>query len=41
MAIGFRGDNNPFADAIFNREYSNAIISKDWNRFIAAIKVYV
>jgi hypothetical protein len=38
MAIGFRTDNLEFTDSIFhNKEYPNAIITKDWGRFIQAI----
>ena len=42
MVIGFRADETEFTDAIFNgREYPDAIITKDWHRFISALKVYI
>lgn len=41
MAIGFRTDNLDFTNAVFNREYSNAIITKDWRRFMQAISAYL
>lgn len=42
MHIGFRHDKIVFTDRIFeNREYANAIVTKDWNRFISAIRSYI
>ena len=41
MAIGFRNDNHSLAERVFNREYPNAIITKDWNRFIRALEAYL
>lgn len=42
MAIGFRADNITFTDIIFHeREYPNAIITKDWNRFMRALRSYL
>src|SRR5271166_6620448 len=38
MVIGFRADNIQFTNAICNREYPNAIITKDWDRFMGALK---
>ena len=32
--IGYRTDNDPIADRVFAREYSNAIVTKDWGYFI-------
>lgn len=33
-AIGFRIDQDPIADVVFNRDYPDAIITKDWDRFL-------
>jgi len=41
MAIGYRGDNNPFADLLFEREYSNAFVTKDWSKFIQIMERYL
>lgn len=42
MAIGFRNDNLPMTNSIFqNREYPNAIITKDWAYFINTLEKYV
>ena len=41
MAIGYRTDNYLLADKIFNRDYPNAIITKDWNRFINTLEKYL
>jgi hypothetical protein len=41
MAIGYRNDNNKLADTIYNKEYSNAVITKDWNRFIKTLERYL
>lgn len=40
MTIGFRADKIEFADLIFNREYSDAIITKNWAYFIELLKRY-
>jgi hypothetical protein len=39
LAVGFRTDKNVYGDVVFNRDYPNAIITKDWNRFIEVLKV--
>lgn len=41
MAIGYRNDKNKLADIIYNQEYPNAIITKDWNRFINTLEKYL
>lgn len=42
MAIGFRDDDLPFTNIIFqNREYPNAIVTKDWGHFINVLKRYM
>jgi hypothetical protein len=42
MAIGFRTDTIKFTDVIFEgKDYSNAIITKDWNHFINTLKGYL
>jgi hypothetical protein len=42
MAIGFRTDNLGFTDYIYNsREYPNAIITKDWSKFIRTLSSYL
>lgn len=41
MALGFRNDNLSFTDAIFNKEYPNAIITKDWAYFIKKLESYL
>jgi hypothetical protein len=42
MVVGFRKDSLPFTDAIFNnREYPNAIVTKDWNYFIQTLEKYI
>jgi hypothetical protein len=41
MAIGFRADNIPFTDIIFNdKEYTNAFITKNWSHFISKLRGY-
>lgn len=42
MAIGFRADRLNFTDRIFlNREYPDAIITKDWAYFIRVLERYL
>ena len=41
MAIGYRNDNNKLADTIYNQEYTNAVVTKDWNRFIHTLEKYL
>lgn len=41
MAIGFRTDNLVMTDRIFNREYPNAIITKNWAYFIRTLEKYL
>jgi len=42
MSIGFRADNFDFADQIFhNKEYPNAIVTKDWSYFIKNLEKYL
>ena len=40
MTIGFRADNLEFTDAIYNKDYHNAIITKNWNYFIQSLEKY-
>lgn len=41
MAIGYRHDNLAVANKVFGQEYSNAIITKDWNYFIKVLERYL
>jgi hypothetical protein len=41
MAIGYRADNVPLANRIFEKEYSNAVVTKDWNKFIQTLGKYL
>lgn len=41
MVIGFRDDNLDLTDKIFNREYTNAIITKNWDYFIQTLENYL
>lgn len=41
MLIGFRADQHWMADAVFNQQYSNAIVSKDWSYFIGLLERYL
>jgi hypothetical protein len=41
MNIGYRTDRTVFTDQIFNREYPNAIVTKNWNYFIEVLKRYL
>jgi hypothetical protein len=41
MAIGFRTDNLAMTNRIFNRDYPNAIITKDWAYFIRTLEKYL
>lgn len=41
MSIGYRNDNSEVGDIIYTKEYSNAIITKNWDRFIQAISSYI
>lgn len=41
MVIGYRADNIEFTDMIFNREYHNAIITKNWTYFIQNLEKYL
>lgn len=41
MVIGFRADSHWLADTVFNREYPNAIVTKDWSYFINNMKKYL
>lgn len=41
MAIGFRTENFWLTNAVFTQEYSNAIITKDWARFMRALGRYL
>lgn len=38
--IGYRVDDEPIADMVFNKEYSNAMITKNWTTFINKLKEY-
>lgn len=39
--IGYRADQHDIFEVIYNREYSNAIVTKDFARFISALKQYL
>ncbi len=39
--IGYRIDQDPIADAVFDREYSDALITKDWSYFINKLQSYL
>lgn len=39
--IGYRIDQDPIADVVFSREYSNAVITKDWNYFLNKLREYL
>lgn len=39
-AIGYRTDCEPIADHVFRMEYPNAIITKEWNKFLNEIEKY-
>jgi hypothetical protein len=41
MAIGYRIDDHHIANLTYGREYPNAIITKDWNYFIALLERYL
>jgi len=41
MVVGFRADNHWMADAVFNKEYKNAIVTKHWAYFIQVLERYV
>jgi len=42
MLIGFRADTLHFTDLIFqNREYPNAIVTKNWSHFISVLERYL
>jgi hypothetical protein len=39
--VGYRRDNIKCANDIYDQKYSDAMVSKDWNEFITAIKSYL
>jgi hypothetical protein len=39
--VGYRTDNDPIANAAFDREYPDAIITKNWTYFIETLKKYL
>lgn len=39
--IGYRTDDDYIGEQVFNRTYSNAVITKDWNTFIKTLKGYL
>jgi|SRR5579859_935428 len=39
--IGYRVDEEPIADIVFNQEYPNAVVTKSWDRFIQKLKEYI
>jgi hypothetical protein len=41
MTVGFRADELTFTDAIYDRAYPNAMITKDWNKFITTLTNYL
>jgi hypothetical protein len=41
MSVGFRTDDLEFTNAIYKKEYPNAIITKDWSYFIQTLEKYL
>jgi hypothetical protein len=41
MAIGYRTDNDLLANLTYGKDYPNAIITKDWDRFINIMENYL
>jgi len=41
MLIGFRADNHWMADAVFTKEYKNAIVTKNWGYFMQVLERYI
>lgn len=39
--IGYRYDNDPIADLVFDRDYPNAVVTKDWPKFIQTLGQYL
>jgi hypothetical protein len=39
-SVGYRVDSEPIADEVFAKEYPNAFITKDWNKFIQRLENY-
>jgi len=39
--IGYRIDNEPIADTIFRKTYTDAFVSKDWNIFLKTLMSYL
>jgi hypothetical protein len=39
--VGYRIDNEPIADTIFSKKYSDAIVTKNWDEFINILKGYL
>jgi hypothetical protein len=38
MVVGYRADDNAYTDLVYNREFPDAVITKDWHRFIQALE---
>lgn len=41
MSLGYRNDSTEFFDIAYSNEYPNAIITKDWFRFISKVKEFI
>ena len=40
-AVGYRTDNDASTDVIYYKDYPNAIITKDWNKFLQTLQSYL
>lgn len=38
--IGYRWDNDPIADVVFSKQYEDAMVTKEWSKFISTLKRY-
>jgi len=39
--VGYRTDDDPIANAVFNKEYQDAVITKNWTHFINTLNKYI
>lgn len=39
--IGYRVDQDPIADVVFDKEYQNAVVTKDWTYFISRLRQHL
>lgn len=39
--IGYRIDQDPIADVVFNQEYPDAVVTKDWPYFLSKLRLYL